>query len=338
MKSTINRSLLRTEYINSTRKGGTFWRPDTGTTRIRVLEGWPGAVLPFVTLAQHFLGGEEQKSYACPATPGIKDADGKDRTCIICKASRHYKRLGSEIEEQLGNDLSPRKVFLWNVLVRGKESEGIKIYSAGWTVHSTLLAYVADEENPNFLDPFKGFDVVIERIGSGLKTKYNIRAVTAPCSLARTKEETETLWNSATDLTKHLVAPSEEELKAALSRMQGNPEEFAFLGGSSGSKSGSSASHSAASPDEYVVAADVEEEDVLPPPSSAPTSSVAVEEAEPIKTSFTSVGSAPGGTKMVSQPETPTVAATPPVKMDIKSLKARLAQKMKTGVPVEATE
>lgn len=215
----LDMDALREAHANATRKGAGFWRPENGPNRVRFLPGWPGASVPFVTLHQHFLGGDENKVYTCPSTPGI------DRPCSICKESKRLLK-GGEAEQQRGNELKYNRANLWNVLVRGKEGEGVQIHKTAWSVHQALLGYSVDEVNvPAFLDPFKGYDVIVDKSGSGLMTKYDVRLIPRPCSLAGSAEEIERLWMSAPDLGKYLKAPSDADLRAALRRMDGIDED-----------------------------------------------------------------------------------------------------------------
>jgi hypothetical protein len=213
----LDRELMRASYAEATRQRTNYWRPDNGPNKIRVLPGWPceTPIQPFVPLYQHFLGGEEKKSYTCPATPGI------NRTCPICKVSRNLKKQSSEVEQQMGKDIGARQSFLWNILVRGKEGEGVKVFSAPGSAHQLILGYAQDDTNwPNFLDFEKGADIIVEKTGSGLQTRYSVRIANPACLCLPKLGDAYKLFESAPDLRKFLKAESEEVLLKALRKAQ----------------------------------------------------------------------------------------------------------------------
>ena len=213
----LDRELMRASYAEATRQRTNYWRPDNGPNKIRVIPGWPceTPIQPFVPLFQHFLGGEEKKSYVCPATPGI------NRTCPICKVSRNLKKQSSQVEQQRGKDIGARQSFLWNVLVRGKESEGIKVFSAPGSAHQLILGYAQDDTNwPNFLDFEKGADIIVEKTGSGLQTRYSVRIANPACLCLPKLGDAYKLFESSPDLRKFLKAETEEVLLKALRKAQ----------------------------------------------------------------------------------------------------------------------
>ena len=213
----LNRELLKSSYADATRQRTSFWRPESGPNKIRILPGWvtEQPILPFVALAQHFLGGEEKKSYTCPATPGI------DRDCPICKVARLMKRKPSDVEQELGKAISARHVYLWNVIVRGKEGDGVKVLSAAGSAHKEILGYAADDANwPNFLDLERGADIILEKTGTGLQTRYAIRIATPSTPVLRNLAESYKLFEAAPDLIQFLKAETDEVLIKALRKAQ----------------------------------------------------------------------------------------------------------------------
>ncbi len=214
----LNRELMKTSYAEVTRQRTSYWRPENGPNKLRILPGWPteSAILPFVALSQHFLGGEEKKSYICPATPGI------NRDCPICKVARLMRKpTMSEVEQELGKAISVRHTYLWNILVRGKESEGVKVFSAPGSAHSQILAYASDDENwPLFLDFERGADIILEKTGSGLQTRYAVRVQNASCVMHKSLAESQKLFETAPDLTQFLKAEPDEVLITALRKAQ----------------------------------------------------------------------------------------------------------------------
>jgi hypothetical protein len=52
---------------------------------------------------------------------------------------------------------------------------GVQIFPAGREVLRQLLTYFVDPDWGDLTDPDKGYDVVIEKAGSGLQTSYTVR-------------------------------------------------------------------------------------------------------------------------------------------------------------------
>ena len=54
-----------------------------------------------------------------------------------------------------------RKRYYSPIIVRGKETEGVKIWSYGKTAYETILGYVLDPDYGDITDPETGTDVVL---------------------------------------------------------------------------------------------------------------------------------------------------------------------------------
>jgi hypothetical protein len=200
-----------------TRNRMNHWKPAAGRTRVRFLPGWAGARVPFITLLQHNVGsGQDFRTYVCPRTPGIDKEE-----CAFCDMAQYLKRQSNEIQQQMGKDMSARPTNIWNLIVRGKENEGVKQYVTPVSIYTSLLAYVVNKaEWPDFLSITNGFDVEIERIGSGFLTKYALlvsSSVRTP--LLKDPRATQELWEKAADLTTFIKAETNVELAKALRRL-----------------------------------------------------------------------------------------------------------------------
>lgn len=221
MPVTLNRELA-VEKLNEVRRKARFWRPDNGANRIRVLPGWNGATVPFVEFRQHFvrnLDGEEKgKFFPCPKMAG--------KFCPLCGYVVELKKCGVEAAEEVANGLRAGRTFLYNVVVRSKEAEGIQVYSAPFGIHETILTYYTDPEWPMFLDLHRGLDVVVNKTGNGLATKYSLTLSPNPSLASRTSKDVVGWWEeNAPDLSRFTrEVPSEAELVAVVDNLSGrNP-------------------------------------------------------------------------------------------------------------------
>ena len=214
---TLDFGAMQSALENVTRNRMNYFKPAAGRTRVRFLPGWNGARLPFITLLQHNVGsGQDFRTYVCPRTPGIDKEE-----CPFCDMSQFLKRQPNEIQQQIGKDMHARPSNVWNLIVRGKENEGIKQYGTPVSVFTPLLAYAVNQvEWPDFLSITNGFDVEIERTGSGFNTKYALlvsSSVRTP--LLRDARATQELWEKAVDLTTFIKSESVPELAKALRRL-----------------------------------------------------------------------------------------------------------------------
>jgi len=161
----INLDAMRAK-LNASKNGGkptgknsTMWRPKAGDQMIRILPTADGD--PFREFQFHYNVGKN---------PGIycnKRNDNGD--CAICDFASKLWRDGVENDDStLKNEakkLFARKRYYSPVLVRGNESEGVKIWAYGKTAYETLLGYVLDPDYGDITDPETGTDI---------KLNYNV--------------------------------------------------------------------------------------------------------------------------------------------------------------------
>jgi hypothetical protein len=161
----LNLEAMRAK-LNASKNGGkpsgknsTMWRPKAGDQNIRILPTADGD--PFREFQFHYNVGKN---------PGIycnKRNDGGE--CAICDFASKLWRDGVENDDStLKNEakkLFARKRYYSPVLVRGNESEGVKIWAYGKTAYETLLGYVLDPDYGDITDPETGTDI---------KLNYNV--------------------------------------------------------------------------------------------------------------------------------------------------------------------
>lgn len=141
--------------VKSTGKNSTMWKPKAGDQQVRILPTADGD--PFREFHFHYNVGKN---------PGIycnKRNDGGE--CAICDFASKLWREGVENDDStLKNEakkLFARKRYYSPVLVRGAESEGVKIWAYGKTAYETLLGYVLDPDYGDITDPETGTDITL---------------------------------------------------------------------------------------------------------------------------------------------------------------------------------
>ena len=81
-----------------------------------------------------------------------------------CPLDNYVKQLwkeGSEESKRVAKKLTARQRFFAPVLVRGEESEGVKVWGFGKRTYETLLGLVLNPEYGDITDPESGTDLVI---------------------------------------------------------------------------------------------------------------------------------------------------------------------------------
>lgn len=95
------------------------------------------------------------------------------RKCPLCELSNRLRRH-NRIED--ARQVEVRKRVFSSVIVRGQESEGPQILACGPAIKNQLDSIRLDpEDGGDYTHPETGFDLVIEKTGSGMATKYVVR-------------------------------------------------------------------------------------------------------------------------------------------------------------------
>ena len=140
---------------NNGKAGGSFWRPKEGTQTIRIVPTQDGD--PFKDYWFHYnLGPDQKGGLLCP-----KKNHGDD--CPICNFKDELWQEFNETQDQdirnKAKDLTPRQRFFSPVLVRGEESEGIRIWGYGKEAYTSLLNLVLNPEYGDITDIEDGTDL-----------------------------------------------------------------------------------------------------------------------------------------------------------------------------------
>jgi hypothetical protein len=132
-------------------KKSDFWRPQEGENVIRILPS-PDED-PFKEHHFHYNLGN-RSGFLCP-----KRNFGDD--CPVCSFATKLFNEGSPESVQQAKSLFARQRFFSPVLVRGQESEGVKVWGYGKTVYETLLSLVLNPDYGDITDPEDGTDLVL---------------------------------------------------------------------------------------------------------------------------------------------------------------------------------
>ncbi len=125
-----------------------FWRPQDGENNIRIVPTADGD--PFKERYFHYGVGEQ--SFLCP-----KRNFGDD--CPACNFGNQLWKEGTEESKQLAKGMFAKQRFFSPVLVRGQESEGVKVWGYGKLAYQKLLGIVLDPDYGDITDPEDGNDL-----------------------------------------------------------------------------------------------------------------------------------------------------------------------------------
>jgi len=148
----LNLDLMRDKLNSLNGKGDKkdFWRPQDGENNIRIVPTPDGD--PFKEHWFHY--NLAQGGFLCP-----KRNFGDD--CPVCSFANSLWNEGGEESRRQAKDLFAKQRFFSPVLVRGEESEGVKVWGFGKMAYEKLLTIVLDPDYGDITDPDDGNDLKV---------------------------------------------------------------------------------------------------------------------------------------------------------------------------------
>ena len=152
-------SALKRKYKGLTKKheatdsdrGKGFWKPETGQTRIRIVPYKYDKSNPFVEILKYF--NFNGKYFVSPASYGGED-------CIL-EAAERIKEGRTREDYKIYNKMAPKIRILANIVVRGEENEGSKLWEFSEKVFEEILKYATDQDYGDIFDPVEGKDIIV---------------------------------------------------------------------------------------------------------------------------------------------------------------------------------
>ena len=192
----------------SNNRTSNLWKPEPGKQQIRIVPYQHDKANPFQELYFHYDLGK--KNFLSPITHGRPDP--------VVEFAEKLKASGNSDEWKLGKKLEPKMRCYVPIIVRGKESEGVKFWGFGKTVYTEILGFIADPDYGDLTDPMNGRDIVVEFTpseGGGYpKTAIRVKPNTSP--MADDKNVIEKIAKQQPNLNEIFKEPTYDELKAAL--------------------------------------------------------------------------------------------------------------------------
>lgn len=195
---------------NNTKKSDAIFKPANGKSQVRIVPYKFNKDIPFIELYFHY--NINNKTYLSPMSFGRPDP--------IVEFAEKLKRTGDTDDWKAGKKMEPKLRTFVPVIVRGKESEGVKFWGFGKTVYQDILGYIADPDYGDITDPLSGRDIVLEVMSAEeSNASYpttTIRVKPATSKLAETPEQIQSLLEGQKEITELYSELSYAELKGVL--------------------------------------------------------------------------------------------------------------------------
>ena len=166
----INVIKQRLEKMNkqSSNSGGggknLFWKPSVGKQQVRVVPNKYNKSFPFTEMLFYY--GIGNRVMASPQNWGEKDP--------IQEFTKQLRQSRDKENWRLAKKLDAKTRIFAPVVVRGMESEGVKLWQFGKEVYQEFLNMAADEEIGDYTDIAQGRDIKLTTVGPEVTgTPYN---------------------------------------------------------------------------------------------------------------------------------------------------------------------
>ena len=205
----IKSKLATLQSTTSTKEN--FWKPEPGKQVVRIVPYKHNKDNPFIELFFHYNLGNN-KTYLSPLSFGRPDP--------VAEFADKLKSTGNKDEWIQGKRLEPKMRTFAPVIVRGKESEGVKFWGFGKTVYQELLGVIADPDYGDITDATNGRDIGIDRQTPAeagnqygkttVRVKPNQTTITDDATLLTS------IMDNQSDLVELYNEPTYDELKEVL--------------------------------------------------------------------------------------------------------------------------
>ena len=186
-------------------------RLKVGRNVVRFLPMAPGMPSPFLVVWQHFVKTDDKPIvFPCPWRM-------EQSRCPICDEGNRLSRTGNPADKDAARNLWPSMRVFANAIDRSDMEAGPKVVAMPRTVYEELISIRTDADaGGDFTHPENGFDIIIERTGTGLSTRYRV-------STARSNSAIEDMeWISQQhDLSRFAVMPTREAVENAMNVING---------------------------------------------------------------------------------------------------------------------
>ena len=204
-----------------------FWKPSVGKQVVRVVPNKYNKKFPFTEM-KFYYGIGSKRVMASPSNWGDKDP--------IMEFAKQLRQTNDKENWRLAKKLDPKTRIFAPIVVRGEESEGVKLWQFGKEVYQDFLNMAADDEIGDYTDIVGGRDIKLNTVGpESTGTPYNKTSVgpsLKTSALSDDENVVNTLLNEQADPMKVFKPLSYDEMKEALQEWlapEGEEEEGAII-------------------------------------------------------------------------------------------------------------
>ena len=141
-----------------------FWKPSVGKQVVRVVPNKYNKSIPFTEM--FFYYGIGERVMASPQNWKEKDP--------IREFTKQLRSSNDKENWRLAKKLDAKTRIFAPIIVRGEESEGVKLWQFGKEVYQEFLNMAADEEIGDYTDIAQGRDIKLTTVGPEVTgTPYN---------------------------------------------------------------------------------------------------------------------------------------------------------------------
>jgi hypothetical protein len=204
-----------------------FWKPSVGKQLIRVVPSKYNKANPFTEMMFYY-GIGSKRVMASPQNWGEKDP--------IVEFAKQLRNTSDKENWRLAKKLDAKVRTFAPIIVRGQESEGVKLWQFGKEVYQEFLNMAADDEIGDYTDIVGGRDIKLTTVGPEVTgTPYNKTSIGPSLKITPLSTEEDvvnTLLNDQADPMKVFKPLSYDEMKEALQEWlapEGEEEEDSII-------------------------------------------------------------------------------------------------------------
>jgi hypothetical protein len=191
-------------------KKSVFWKPSVGKQIVRVVPSKYNKKNPFTEMYFHY--GIGKNTMVSPINFGEKDP--------IVEFAKQLRTTSDKENWRLAKKLDPKMRIFVPVLVRGEESEGVKLWQFGKELYMDFLNLADNEDVGDFTDVMNGRDITLTTVGPEVTgTNYNKTTIMPKVKetlLAEDKATIEALLDNQPNPMEVFKKYSYDEMKQAL--------------------------------------------------------------------------------------------------------------------------
>jgi hypothetical protein len=137
-----------------------FWKPKLGKQVVRIVPRKDNKDFPFYEISFHQYNAFKKSVY-CLENFGEKDP-------VVQLVKELYSENTAD-SKALAGKIKPRNKYFAQVVVRGEESMGVRLWEFNKTTYEKLLTLMADEDFGNIEDIVSGTDLTLEGYNDTIK-------------------------------------------------------------------------------------------------------------------------------------------------------------------------